>query len=169
MSTSKPTRVFAFIGAMLFFVTSCALTAVVVWQIHQDKKPPIQQIKETKLEGKPLANFTPISKIDKLSSTDTVVGTGQEVKEGDTITAHYTGAVASSGIVFQSSHDTGAPVTFSLSGVIKGWQQGVPGMKVGGTRRLLIPADLAYGPAERPGIPANSDLVFDIELVSIGK
>jgi FKBP-type peptidyl-prolyl cis-trans isomerase len=62
----------------------------------------------------------------------------------------------------------GRPITFPLTGVIKGWQQGVPGMKVGGTRRLLIPSEMAYGAqSPAPNIPANSDLVFDIELVAI--
>ena len=62
----------------------------------------------------------------------------------------------------------GRPITFPLNGVIQGWQDGVPGMKVGGTRRLLIPAAQAYGSASpSPSIPANSDLVFDIELVEI--
>jgi FKBP-type peptidyl-prolyl cis-trans isomerase len=188
-STKTHTRIFAFIGALLFLLTSCALTVAVVWQIHQDNKSASQKDKPadgssqlnaensnqstqgSKLQGSKLADFTPVSKIDSLQSTDTTPGNGQEVKEGDTITAHYTGAVAATGVVFQSSHDTGQPATFSLSGVIEGWQKGVPGMKVGGKRRLLIPAAQAYGPnpPQGSGIPANADLVFDIELVSIGQ
>ncbi|MEI7819016.1 MAG: FKBP-type peptidyl-prolyl cis-trans isomerase [bacterium] len=127
--------------------------------------------KEGALEGKPLPNFEPVAKIDSLQKIDTVVGTGDEVKAGDTVTAHYTGAVAATGIVFQSSLDTGNPVPFGLNQVIKGWTDGVPGMKVGGKRRLLIPAAQAYGanPPSGSGIPANADLVFDIELVKIGR
>ena len=126
---------------------------------------------EEKLEGKPLEGFTPIDKVDSLQKIDTVVGTGEEAKAGDTVTAHYTGAVAATGIVFQSSHDMGRPIPFGLDQVIKGWTDGVPGMKVGGKRRLLIPADQAYGanPPQGAGIPANADLVFDIELVKIGQ
>ncbi|HUB93746.1 MAG TPA: FKBP-type peptidyl-prolyl cis-trans isomerase [Verrucomicrobiae bacterium] len=77
--------------------------------------------------------------------------------------------MAKTGHVFQSSHDFGEPISFPLNGVIAGWTKGVPGMKVGGTRRLLIPAALAYGgrPPYGSGIPVNADLVFDIELVAI--
>ena len=121
-----------------------------------------------KLEGTKLANFTPQGAVTELQVIDTVPGTGDEVPEGATITAHYTGALVADGTIFQSSHDFGQPATFPLSGVIAGWTQGVPGMKVGGTRRLVIPANLAYGASSpAPNIPANSDLVFDIELVSI--
>ena len=114
-------------------------------------------------------DFTPIAKIDELTRLDIRPGDGAEVQPGATITAHYTGAVAATGTVFQSSKDFGRPISFGLSQVIKGWTDGVPGMKVGGTRRLLIPADQAYGASPPPGsgIPANADLVFDIELVGI--
>ena len=72
------------------------------------------------------------------------------------------------GIIFQSSHDFGEAVSFGLSQVIQGWTVGVPGMRVGGTRRLIIPAEMAYGEASpERSIPANSDLVFDIDLVAI--
>lgn len=121
------------------------------------------------LEGTKLAAFTPATTpVAELEITDTVVGTGDEVQPGATITAHYTGALVADGTIFQSSHDRGEPVTFGLHQVIPGWTQGVPGMRVGGTRRLVIPAAMAYGPASpAPNIPANSDLVFDIELVAI--
>lgn len=121
-----------------------------------------------KLEGTKLANFTPVPIVPELEIIDISVGTGDEVQPGATITAHYTGALIVDGTIFQSSHDFGNPVTFPLSGVIAGWTQGVPGMKVGGVRRLIIPAEMAYGPSSpSPNIPANSDLVFDIELVAI--
>ncbi len=93
-----------------------------------------------------------------------VPGTGPEVAKGGTVTAHYTGALAKDGTIFQSSKDSGKPFTAPLTGVIPGWQEGIPGMKVGGTRRLVIPASLAYGDKATGTIPANSDLVFDIEL-----
>lgn len=124
--------------------------------------------KQPQLEGTKLTGFEPVESTTQLEILDTVEGTGDEVQPGATITAHYTGALCANGIIFQSSHDMGRPITFPLNGVIKGWQQGVPGMKVGGTRRLIIPAEMAYGsqsPAQN--IPANSDLVFDIELVEI--
>lgn len=116
-----------------------------------------------------LDNFTPVSEVSELGKTDVREGTGDTVQSGATITAHYTGAVAATGAVFQSSKDFGRPISFGLNQVIKGWTDGVPGMKVGGIRRLLIPADQAYGASPPPGsgIPANAALVFDIELVSI--
>ncbi len=116
-----------------------------------------------------MQDFTPVDTVPDLQTEDLVEGTGDTVEATDTVTCHYTGALAKTGTVFQSSHDFGKPISFPLSGVIAGWTQGVPGMKVGGTRRLLIPAAMAYGdrPPYGSGIPAGADLVFDIELVGI--
>lgn len=121
-----------------------------------------------KLEGTKLDEFEPLDSVTELKITDTVVGDGDECPKWATITAHYTGALCADGTIFQSSKDMGKPITFSLEQVIEGWQDGVPGMKVGGTRRLLIPAKMAYGSSSpSSNIPSNSDLVFDIELVAI--
>ena len=120
-------------------------------------------------EGTKLADFEPRTEsVSELEIIDIEVGTGEEVQPGATITAHYTGALVKNGIIFQSSHDFGQAISFGLNQVIKGWTDGVPGMKIGGMRRLVIPAEMAYG-ASSPSsnIPANSDLVFDIELVAI--
>ena len=121
-----------------------------------------------KLEGTKLQNFTPLATVPALQIVDLQEGTGDTVQPGATITAHYTGALVKDGTIFQSSHDFGDPVTFGLGQVIAGWTEGVPGMKVGGVRRLIIPAEKAYG-AHSPAanIPPNSDLVFDIELAAI--
>lgn len=122
----------------------------------------------TPLEGTKLTGFEPVTSVQQLEIIDIVPGAGDEVQSGATITAHYTGALVVDGTIFQSSHDFGRPATFGLDQVIAGWTQGVPGMKVGGTRRLVIPAAQAYGAnSPAPNIPANSDLVFDIELVDI--
>lgn len=121
-----------------------------------------------KYEGTKLQKFEPRETVTELEIIDTDPGTGEEVRAGATITAHYTGALVRNGIIFQSSHDFGKAITFGLDQVIKGWTVGVPGMKVGGTRRLIIPAEMAYGEASpAPNIPANSDLVFDIDLMAI--
>ncbi len=122
------------------------------------------------LQGTQMASFTPVSSVPELQKIDTAAGDGQEVKAGDTVTVDYTGAVAATGVIFQSSKDIGQPATFGLDQVIKGWTEGIPGMKVGGTRRLLIPAAQAYGanPPAGSGIPANADLVFDVTLYAIG-
>lgn len=182
----KRDRAFAGFFAALFLLTSSALTIGVIYQVVQsnNNKPsdaatttPASTTKakdstvDNKLQGKPLANFTPGTPITQLQEQDTTPGTGAVVKAGDTVTVDYTGAVAATGIVFQSSKDSGQPVSFPLSGVIPGWSQGIPGMKVGGTRRLLIPASLAYGasPPSGSGIPANADLVFDVTLHKIGQ
>ena len=122
-----------------------------------------------KYEGTKLAKFEPRTEpVRELEIIVMEVGSGEEVPAGSKITAHYTGALVKNGVIFQSSLDFGDPVTFGLNQVIQGWTVGVPGMKVGGTRRLIIPAEMAYG-ASSPAknIPAHSDLVFDIDLVAI--
>jgi FKBP-type peptidyl-prolyl cis-trans isomerase len=101
---------------------------------------------------------------------DVKEGKGEAVKEGDKITVHYTGWLTDDKATkFDSSLDSGKPITFPLKGVIKGWQEGIPGMKPGGVRRLKIPADLAYGEkgAGDGLIPANATLVFEVELIEI--
>jgi peptidylprolyl isomerase len=106
----------------------------------------------------------------KLVTKDLVQGTGQTVKPGQTVTVNYVGVLYKTGKEFDSSWKTGQPATFPLTagGVIQGWVQGIPGMKVGGRRELIIPASLAYGKAGRPPtIPANSPLVFVVDLLSI--
>lgn len=116
------------------------------------------------------------SKMTKTSSglqyEDTVVGTGDTPKAGQTCVVHYTGWLwenGSKGKKFDSSVDRGTPLEFSLGGrVIKGWNEGVATMKVGGKRTLLIPPQLAYGPSGYSGvIPPNATLIFDIELIAV--
>ncbi len=122
----------------------------------------------TKYEGTKLQNFEPCGRVENLEIIDIEEGSGVVVEPGATITAHYTGALCKNGVIFQSSHDFGKPLTFGLDQVIAGWTRGVPGMKVGGMRRLIIPSEMAYGSARAAAnIPPNSDLVFDIELIEI--
>lgn len=174
--TRKRDRVFAFVGALVFFISGCGIWLAVYTQMHNDNNSAnatgsSSVNNSNKLAGTQLQNFTPVAHIDSLQTVDTTAGTGQEVKAGDTVTVDYTGAVAANGTIFQSSKDTGQTVSFPLSNVIQGWQNGIPGMKVGGTRRLLIPAAQAYGatPPQGSGIPANADLVFDVTLHKIGQ
>jgi peptidylprolyl isomerase len=100
-----------------------------------------------------------------LTCQDLVVGDGDTVKSGDTVTVQYVGVSQSTGKQFDASWDRGEPATFPLSGVIKGWTDGIPGMKVGGRRVLTIPGDQAYGEQGRPpDIGPNDTLVFVIDL-----
>ncbi len=188
MSKSKRTAIL--LVAILFLVTSVAFSILVFVDLTRDDSPQTEatnsvqeqinkQIEEQQsqnqqeedtpmLQGTKLENFEPVAEVSELKIIDIKEGDGEVVKKGATVTAHYTGAIAANGTIFQSSYDRGAPIPFSLNGVIQGWTEGVPGMKVGGTRRLVIPAEKAYGAnSPSPDIPANADLVFDIVLVSV--
>ncbi len=104
-----------------------------------------------------------------LKYEDTKVGSGAEAKAGQTVAVHYTGWLTN-GTKFDSSKDRGQPFTFPLGGgrVIKGWDEGVQGMKIGGVRKLTIPATLGYGAQGAGGvIPPNATLVFEVELLDV--
>jgi peptidylprolyl isomerase/FKBP-type peptidyl-prolyl cis-trans isomerase FkpA len=107
--------------------------------------------------------------VKALEKTDTLVGAGREAKSGDKVRVHYTGRLLD-GTKFDSSLDRGEPFEFTLGAgeVIKGWDQGVAGMKKGGKRKLVIPSELAYGKiGSPPTIPGDAPLEFDVELVEI--
>jgi peptidylprolyl isomerase len=99
---------------------------------------------------------------------DDVVGAGAEARAGHHVVVHYTGTLED-GKKFDSSRDRGQPFHFPLGGgrVIRGWDEGVAGMKVGGRRTLVIPPDLGYGSRAVGPIPAGSTLVFDVELLDV--
>ena len=105
----------------------------------------------------------------ELVKEDLKKGTGPEAKKGDEVKVHYTGRLLKTNAKFDSSVGKDPfPFTIGKGDVIKGWDQGVPGMKVGGKRKLTIPADLAYGKkGSPPKIPPNAPLVFEIELLEI--
>jgi peptidylprolyl isomerase len=105
----------------------------------------------------------------RVNITEEKEGTGPAAKKGDTVSVHYTGTFKD-GTKFDSSRDRGQPITFRLGTgrVIKGWDMGIDGMKVGGKRKLVIPYELAYGEQGRPPkIPPKAELHFDVELVGI--
>lgn len=106
--------------------------------------------------------------LKKLVIEDVTVGTGEAVVAGNTVVVHYVGRLQS-GEEFDNSHKRGEPFTFTVGEgrVIAGWEQGLLGMKVGGKRILVIPAELAYGNRAVGPIPANAPLVFSIELLEI--
>jgi FKBP-type peptidyl-prolyl cis-trans isomerase len=104
-----------------------------------------------------------------LQYSDDQSGTGASAKAGDTVEVHYTGTLKD-GTKFDSSRDRGKPFSFHLGAgrVIKGWDEGVAGMKVGGKRTLIIPANLGYGARGAPNlIPPNAELRFEVELLAI--
>jgi FKBP-type peptidyl-prolyl cis-trans isomerase len=178
-------RIFFSFLAALFFLTAFSLSFLVLWQAHQQSQsqkatqtlpictnavPPANVInvaaqKGSKLEGTKLVDFTPCQ-VAQLQKIDVKLGSGPAATASSTVVVDYTGAVAATGVIFQSSLDSGQQAQLSLSSVIPGWQEGITGMKAGGIRRLLIPAALAYGanPPNNSGIPANADLVFDVTL-----
>jgi FKBP-type peptidyl-prolyl cis-trans isomerase FkpA len=124
-----------------------------------------------------VGSATPGPAAEQLIVTDTKIGTGKEATTGATVFMHYSGwlyrplAKNMHGKLFDSSIPRGEPLDFVLGAgrVIKGWDQGIQGMKVGGKRTLIIPSELAYGsrPSPGSGIPPNSALIFDVELMDV--
>jgi peptidylprolyl isomerase len=138
----------------------CALAAMTLPTpaMTQDEKKPVLPDLKAK-EWKKLGDAG-------LGVWDVKEGKGDAVKAGAKLKVHYTGWLTN-GEIFDSSVVRKEPIEFELDGLIKGWQEGLPGMKVGGVRRLKIPPELAYKDKARPRIPANSTLVFEIELLEM--
>lgn len=128
-----------------------------------------QQPKSQQNASAPTMPPGPTGPVTELEIKDEVVGTGAEVKNGDSVEVNYLGTFLD-GRKFDSSYDRNQTFNFTVGAgsVIKGWDTGLVGMKVGGKRILVIPADMAYGEMGSPGaIPPNTPLMFQIELVSI--
>lgn len=130
----------------------------------KEKKTEVQQVVNTKTKTTKNMDTT------QLIIEDEAVGGGDEAKAGDTVTVHYRGTLTN-GTVFDASRnhgDTGFTFTLGAGQVIKGWDQGVAGMKVGGKRKLTIPSNLAYGNRAVGGvIPADATLIFEVELIEV--
>jgi FKBP-type peptidyl-prolyl cis-trans isomerase len=101
-----------------------------------------------------------------LKYKDLNVGDGKEAQPHDRVVVHYTGTLKD-GTKFDSSVDRGQPAEFSLDEVVQGWSEGIPGMKVGGKRKLIIPPELGYGGRRKGNIPPNSVLFFEVELLDV--
>jgi FKBP-type peptidyl-prolyl cis-trans isomerase FkpA len=106
--------------------------------------------------------------VTALMIEDIVIGDGQEAKIGDTVSVHYTGWLLD-GTKFDSSLDRNQPFEFTIGEgrVIRGWDEGLPGMRPGGKRELTIPPNMAYGPTGTGSIPPNATLIFEVELLEI--
>jgi peptidylprolyl isomerase len=126
--------------------------------------------KPQQLQTKPEVTVPEGAPPKQLVENDLVVGDGAEAKAGDEVTVQYVGVGYESGEEFDASWDRGEPFTFPLGAgeVIKGWDEGVAGMKEGGRRELIIPPNLAYGPAgSPPAIGPNETLIFVVDLVGV--
>lgn len=145
-----------------------AVAAVVVSALFIFKIIPLELPAKTEKQISDTTNTKQSS--EKLEIEDTKIGTGDEVKSGDTIVIDYKGTLTD-GTKFDSSYDRGQPfeTRIGVGDVIKGWDEGVVGMKVGGKRHLVIPPSLGYGDQAVGSIPPNSTLVFDVELIEIKK
>lgn len=138
----------------------------------QSQAPAQTQTQQSQTQPAPSTEPTPgptSPAVTKLVVKDLTVGTGATAKAGNTVTVNYTGWL-NDGTKFDSSFDRNEPFSFTIgqNKVIQGWEQGVVGMKVGGTRRLIIPPDLGYGAQGAGGvIPPNATLIFDVQLLSV--
>ncbi|MHB8860225.1 MAG: FKBP-type peptidyl-prolyl cis-trans isomerase [Minisyncoccota bacterium] len=138
----------------------------------QPAAPSEPQAATTTLTTQTASTTMPTDNSNQLQITDETVGTGAVAEPGDSVTVNYVGSLTN-GTVFDASANHGTTgFTFNLGAgqVIKGWDEGIVGMKVGGKRKLVIPADLAYGnQSPAASIPAGSTLVFEVELLNVQK
>lgn len=174
-------RIFAGFGAALFILSACALTiAVVVSNLDKKNNPttPDQTTASCEASASIAAialalpeAFKPEGAMKALETTDLEAGTGAALKSGDCLQVKYFGTLAKDGSVFDENFDkpTGFQFQLGQGSVIQGWDQGLVGAKVDGTRRLVIPASLGYGAQAAGSIPANSDLVFVVKILKVVK
>lgn len=159
---------------ILFGALALLAAAVVVGLVVRDNPEEVPGY-ETTVEAskdKPKVEIPEGDAPTELVTEDIKVGEGPVAEEGDTLSVQYVGVLHKNGKEFDSNWGSGQPfqVTLGEGGVIKGWEQGLEGMQVGGVRKLIIPPDLAYGEAgSPPSIPKNATLVFQVELVGLEK
>jgi peptidylprolyl isomerase len=147
-------------GATAAAVTTASSSATTTTSSTSTSTTPLPTALKTKPKVVPPSGPPP----KKLVVKDLIKGTGPAATATSTVNVNYVGILYKGGKEFDSSWKRGTTSSFPLSGVIPGWQQGIPGMKVGGRRELIVPASLAYKNQAQPNIPANSSLVFVIDL-----
>ncbi|HSX05550.1 MAG TPA: FKBP-type peptidyl-prolyl cis-trans isomerase [Candidatus Saccharimonadales bacterium] len=168
-------RIFAGLGAVLFLGSASALTVFAISQGGGSSPQAQTQQACTDSQTEPTLAvpdaYTPTEPVTELQTTDLVGGHGSAAKKGDCLVMKYYGTLASDGTKFDENFTgtTGFAFTLGQGQVISGWDQGLVGIKAGGTRRLVIPASMAYGDQAQGSIPANSDLVFVVKLLRIQK
>lgn len=173
-------RIFAGLGAALFLLTASALTIAVIYTMVTNKgssTTPPATTASCSIDGSistsellpPPDVYKPSGAVTKLETTDLQVGTGAAAANGSCLQMKYYGTLASDGTMFDENFTKPTLLQFQLGAgqVIPGWDQGLTGMKVGGTRRIVIPANLAYGAQGNGSVPANAALVFVVKLVNI--
>ncbi|MCA9327336.1 FKBP-type peptidyl-prolyl cis-trans isomerase [Candidatus Saccharibacteria bacterium] len=173
-------RIFAGLGAVLFLVTASALTIAVIVDMVRQGNTPTDTTDTTATTCQAGTNeetlpapevYKPSGEVTELQTTDLTEGTGAAAKNGDCLVMKYYGTLASDGTMFDENFTKPDAFAFTLGSgqVIKGWDQGLVGMKEGGERRLVIPPAYGYGDQAQGSIPANSTLVFDVKLLRIQK
>jgi|JI10StandDraft_1071094.scaffolds.fasta_scaffold00543_18 peptidylprolyl isomerase len=176
--TRKRDRIFAAFGALLFLVTTLAFTAYAIYDASTNKStdPVSEATSNACAMESPVAEalpapevFKPEGDVTELVTTDLDEGTGAAAKAGDCLQMKYYGTLATDGKMFDENYTkpTSLQLQLGTGQVIKGWEEGLVGLKEGGTRRLVIPANKAYGEQAAGEIPANSALVFVVKLVKI--
>lgn len=172
MATKKSQRIAIWVIAVVMAVGTFGAYFLVILENNNSKREQEEMTQATQQEQ---ANQEPdptAYKVDgdvtELKTEDLKVGEGAEVKSTDAVQVHYKGTLAQSGVKFDSSYDSGEPAKFKLDAVIDGFSEGLVGMKEGSKRRIIIPSDKAYGEqGYPPSIPANADLVFEVELLKV--
>lgn len=173
-------RSFIIFMVVLFAVTSIGIGVLSFWMASRSDDTNLTQQDQAQdecaissvqgVETLPVPEaFKPEGDVNELKTEDLQAGNGQAAKAGDCLTVKYHGTLAASGEKFDGNFDKpeGLKLIIGQGQVIPGWDQGLIGLKEGGTRRLVVPSQLAYGDQSAGAIPANSDLVFVVKLVSI--
>jgi FKBP-type peptidyl-prolyl cis-trans isomerase len=184
----KRDRIFALTLAIVFFITAFGFSFWVIWELVYGNNADNNSTNNTTTQTPPTNTtaqscpqspteaaitvpsvYKTTATVTSLQTTDITVGTGAAAKDGDCLIMKYYGTIANTGVLFDENFDktTGFGFTLGQGAVIKGWDQGLVGMKVGGERRLVIPPSLGYGSQAQSSIPANSTLVFDVKLLKI--
>lgn len=179
------TRIAIIVIVVMFLVSTVAFSGMVIWEqfFKKDNTAAVedlasQQDNASCTMDQPTAAalaapeiFKPGGDVTELQTTDIEEGTGEAVQAGDCLVTKYYGTLASDGTMFDENFtkETGLQFQVGMGQIIQGWDQGLIGMKEGGTRRIVIPSDLAYGENGSGTIPANADLVFVVKLDEIKK